>query len=91
MCSDLHVNRELVTIFGGYSFYSLNGGLELNNNILYYKTDFMQKKSQFTILKDYDLLILFLYTIGYVLELQTKYLCWNEEEIFTGRQMKSTL
>jgi len=58
---------------------------------LNYKTNFIQKNSQFTVLKDYNFLILFLYTIGYVLELQTKYLCWNEEEIFTGRQMKSTL
>lgn len=40
--------------------------------------------------KYYDLLILFLYAVGYVLELQTKYLCWNEEEVFTGRQMKSS-
>lgn len=57
-----------------FSSYSASGGLEFSNSITY-TIKLISWEKKVTILKNYDLLILFLYTIGYVLELQTEYLC----------------
>lgn len=51
----------------------MTGGFKLGNNILLKKLTMEKKVS--LLLSRIDLLILFLYTIGYVLELQTKYIC----------------